>query len=151
MQSTTHLYLFTKGHSHILTLYLPNDGSQHQTDNLLRRPGQPMVLLKHVCTLYQGQTFLSLSHRYIPTSVPEVLVWTTLPNNRTLIKSAENLQQLKTKYLNIVFPWCFVDKGLEERAKRKGIISSLYLHNDNNKCYSSTLALLYVMALTTEE
>lgn len=115
----TDLYLFTQGHSHILTLNWQTDGTQHQTDNLLHRP---MVLLKHVFTLYQSQTCsFPQAHPYScpqPLSFPEVLVWTTLPNNRSLIKPAENLQQLKTKYLNILFPHCFVDKGLKEEKNK---------------------------------
>lgn len=36
-----------------------------------------------------------------------------------LIKFAENLQQLKTKYLNVLFSWCFVDKGLKAEQNKK--------------------------------
>lgn len=79
-------------------------------------------------------------------SFGKVPVCKNLAKNKKLLKSAENLQQLKTYYLNMLVNCCSVDKGLNEKGgkvkKKKCIISSLCLPNTSyrNKCYSSTHA-----------
>lgn len=119
------LQLFSPGHSHILTLYPSNDGAHHQTADFIHWSIWPMVLLYqcfiNALALINQRLPLFLPHMHLLScpqlqSFGKVPVWKNLAKNKKLLKSAENLQQLKTYYLNMLVNCCSVDKGLNEKG-----------------------------------